>query len=191
MDLTEFAVRFRAGVLLDGIGGVELLKSNREVMQGRPKLCKTGRSPTMRFSSGYSRHRRAGVASFDLSATNLHLFDSDHWLSNPKNVVCLRLALPAWQSPGAPPPAPEGDRGQQMRSWSAAGVVAFAKARDVAGPSAALFASGVSGADLLLASQRMLVSDVRLPCFATTKLLRARDEFLQGSRVVVVAAANL
>ena len=45
LDLTDFDVRKHAGVLLDGIGDTEVLKSNREVLQGRAKLCKAGRSP--------------------------------------------------------------------------------------------------------------------------------------------------
>ena len=180
LDLTEFDIRCHAGVLLDGIGNAELLKSNREVLQGRAKLCKSARSPTMRFSTRYSLHRRAVVASFDLSAENLHLFDSDHWLSNPKNVICLRLKTPAWEVEGAPPPEPVDDRHEQMRSWPAAGVVAFAKSRDLAGPAPTLFASSVNGADLLAADQATLVNEVRLTPFAAAKLLRARDAFLQG-----------
>merc|ERR1711884_482460 len=89
LDLTDVDVRKHAGVLLDGIGDTEVLKSNREVLQGRAKLCKAGRSPTMSFSSQYSLHRRAVVATFDLSATSLHMLDSDHWLSNPRSVICL------------------------------------------------------------------------------------------------------
>ena len=143
LDLTDFDVRHHSGVLLDGIGDVEVLKSNREVLQGRAKLCKSARSPTMRFSTMYSLHRRAVVASFDLSAANLHMFDTDHWLCNPKNVVCLKLTVPAWVTAGAPPAAPEEDRAEQMQSWPVAGVVAFAKARDLAGPAAVLFSNTV------------------------------------------------
>ena len=180
LDLTDFDVRCHAGVLLDGVGDAELLKSNREVLQGRPKACKTGRSPTMRFSTSYTLYRRAVVASFDLSADNLHMFDSDHWLSCPKNVVCLRLTAPAWETPGAPPSAPEPDRAEQMKSWPAAGVVAFAKARDLAGPAHVLFASSVNGADLLNVSKDVLIKEVRLTPFAAAKVIRARDAFLQG-----------
>ena len=78
LDLTDLDVRQHSGVLLDGVGDVEVLKSNREVLQGRAKLCKSARSPTMRFSTLYSLHRRAVVASFDLSAAKLHMFDTDH-----------------------------------------------------------------------------------------------------------------
>ena len=135
----------------------------------------------MRFSTVYSLHRRAIVAAFDLSATNLHLLDSDHWLSNSKNVVYVRLIQPAWVTPEALAPSPEEDRAQQMRSWSVAGVVAFAKACDLEGLSTPLFASGVCGADLLAASRPVLENEVRLTPFAAAKTLRARDTFLQGS----------
>ena len=54
LDLTDLDIRHHAGVLLDGVGDVEVLKQNREVLQGRAKLCKAARSPTMRFSSLYA-----------------------------------------------------------------------------------------------------------------------------------------
>ena len=34
------------------------------------------------------------VATFDLSASNLHLFKTDHWLSDPRNVIQLHLTSP-------------------------------------------------------------------------------------------------
>ncbi len=67
-----------------------------------------------------------------------------------------------------------------MRSWSVAGVVAFAAARDLAGLASSLFASGVDGADLLQMDEKVLVSDVRLTPFAARKVLRVRDVFLAG-----------
>lgn len=181
LDLTDFDIRFHAGVLLDGVGDAMTLKANREVLQGRPKLCKAGRSPTMRFSTMYSLHRRAVVVTFDMSATNLHLFDTDHWLSNPKNVVCLRLKVTAWESPEAVLPLKQDERPEQMRAWSASEVVSWARARDLEGPSAVLFASSVNGADLLEATKEVLVKEVRLTPFAARKVLRARDAFLTGA----------
>ena len=151
------------------------------MLQGRPKMCKAGRSQTMRFSASYTLCRRAVVATFDLSAANLHLFESDHWLSNPNNVIVLRLTAPAWET-GAPPvldaaPAPAG----AMRIWSVDGVVAFAHARDLAGPAVTLFNNAVNGADLLAVDLETLVQDVRLTPFAAKKVLAARDAFLAGA----------
>ena len=67
-----------------------------------------------------------------------------------------------------------------MASWTVAGVVAFAKAQDLAGPSAGLFSSGVNGADLLTLDERTLVDDVRLTPWGARKVLRARDAYLSG-----------
>ncbi len=180
LDLTDFDVRRHAGVLLDGVGDALVLKRSREVLQGRPKVCKSGRSPTMRFSTLYTLCRRAVVATFDLSAANLHLFDSDHWLSDPKNVTVLRLTAPAWET-GAPPvlaaaPSPA----ELMKTWHVDNVVAFAHARDLAGPATALFRNAVNGADLLVLDFDTLVSEVRLTPFAARKVLNARDAFLAG-----------
>ena len=79
------------------------------------------------------------------------IFDSDHWLSNSKNVVCVRLTVPAWTTSSlSPPPSPQpGDRLEQMRTWSAPEVVSWARAQDLEGPSAVLFASSVNGSGLL------------------------------------------
>ena len=183
LDLTDLNISRYAGVLLDGVGDALVLKRNREVLQGRPKLSKAARSPTMRFSSLYTLCRRAVVATFDLSAANLDLLESDHWLSNSKNVVLLKLTTPAWVStpaapaaPAAPPPSPR----DTMATWSADGVSSFARARDLVGPAAVLFASGVNGGDLLDLDEAALVTDVRLTPFAAQKLVRARDAYLAG-----------
>ena len=134
----------------------------------------------MRFSSHYSLHRRAVVATFDLSTANLHMLDTDHWLSNPRSAICLKLHSPAWAIAGVAAPDPELERPEQMRIWTAAEVVAFAKARDLPGPAATLFASSVDGADLLGVYQEVLVTEVRLTPFADAKVLRVRDAFLAG-----------
>ncbi len=68
-----------------------------------------------------------------------------------------------------------------MEKWSVDEVVPFAPARDLAGPSAVLHASGVNGADLLALDEAVLVNDVRLTPFGARKVLRARDAFLAGS----------
>ena len=45
-----------------------------------------------------------GGATFDLSAENLSELDSHHWLSDPRNVIKLRLDSPAFvESPSEQP----------------------------------------------------------------------------------------
>ena len=179
LDFTDLDIRRHAGVLLDGVGDAMVLKHSREVLQGRPKVCKAGRSPTMRFSSLYTLCRRAVVVTFDLSASNLHLLDTDHWLANEKNVIQLKLTSPAWETPGTAPATTPPPRAV-MSQWSVNSVMSFAHGRDLAGPAAALFANGVNGADLLEATEDLLVKDVRLTPFAARKILAARDAFLVG-----------
>ena len=48
----------------------------------------------MMYSYAYTLCRRAAVVTMDLSAKNVHLLDTDHWLSNPKNIITLRLTEP-------------------------------------------------------------------------------------------------
>ena len=181
LDLTDLDVRVHSGILLDGIGDVKVLKDAREVLQGRAKMCKAGRSPTMRFASLYTLSRKAVTATFDLGAANLRMFKTDHWLSNPKNVIMLHLAVEAWGAPippteAAPPQRPEAS----MATWTADDVKDFVQSRDLSGPAAVLFASGVNGSDLLALDEDSLVKDVRLTPFAARKVLAARDGFLAG-----------
>ena len=106
--------------------------------------------------------------------------DTGHWLSHPRSVICLKLHSLAWAAAGVAAPDTEPERSEQMRSWTATEVVAFAKARDLAGPAPTLFASSVDGADLLGVSQEVLAAEVRLTAFAAAKVLWARDAFLAG-----------
>ena len=50
LDLSDFDVCTHAGVLLDGVGDTLFLKRNREALQGRPKVCKGGKSGTMMYA---------------------------------------------------------------------------------------------------------------------------------------------
>ena len=50
----------------------------------------------------------------------------------------------------------------------------------MAGPAAALFASGVNGSDLLEVTVDVLAKEVRVTPFGARKVLAARDAFLGG-----------
>ena len=115
LDFSDFDHRKHAGVLLDGVADTMILKHNREVLQGRPKLCKGGQSATMIYAYNYTLCERAVVATFDLSAAHLEALEEDHWLSESRNVITLRLKekafveplpqtipMPAFQNVGAP-----------------------------------------------------------------------------------------
>ncbi len=180
LDLTDLDVRRHAGVLLDGVGDVQVLKCDREILKGRPELCQAGRSPAMRFSSVYTMCRRAVVATLGLSASNPQMLQTDRWLSNPKNATQLRLTAPAWGASGPAPALPSPRPGSVMAAWSADEVAAFARGRDLVGPSSVLFAGGVNGSDLLVVCEDALVSDVRLTRLGARKVLKARDDFLAG-----------
>ena len=89
LDLSEFGVAKHAGVLLDGVGDAMMLKSHREVLQGRPKVCRGGKSATMMYSYPFTLCRRAVVTTMDLSAKSLHLLSTDHCLSTPTLHECF------------------------------------------------------------------------------------------------------
>ena len=112
LDLAEFDWTRDAGIILDGVGDSLILKKNREALQGRAKICKGGQSATNVYSYSYSLVKRGIVATFDLSAENLVLFHTDHWLSNKQNVITLYLTEKAFvEAPTTPrtsAPAPQG-----------------------------------------------------------------------------------
>ena len=137
----------------------------------------------MRFSTLYSLCARAVVATFDLSAVNLHLLRSDHWLSNSKNVIVLELKEPAWQGAvpvAAPTPQMSSPR-SSMRALNVDDLAAWACARDLGGPAKLLRDNAVTGADLLDLDLEAMVKDLRFTPFAARKVLCARQQFLAGS----------
>ena len=78
LDFGQFDVAAHAGVLLDGVADARILLENRELLQGRPKVCQGGKSATMMYAYDFTLCRRAVIITMDLSASNLHLFDVDH-----------------------------------------------------------------------------------------------------------------
>ena len=181
LDLGEFDHRKHAGVLLDGVGDALFLK-HREVLQGRPKVCRGGKSATMIYAYPFSLCRRAVIATFDLSASNLALLKTDHWLADDKNVMQLRLTSAAWEG-GCSEAHPEslGQAGV-MQSWTVDALATFLQGEDLGGPAEALRSAGVNGSDFLeWKTERELASDLRLPPFAARKLLACRAQFLAAA----------
>ena len=66
-----------------------------------------------------------------------------------------------------------------MQAWSAKDVVAFFEGKDARALGNKLEASSVAGADLLRLSVRSLQADLSLNAFATQKVRRLRDAFLE------------
>jgi hypothetical protein len=97
LDLSAFIHSRDAGVLLDGVGDTFTLWTNREILQGKPKVVKGGQSATMVYSYSYTLFNRGVVAAFDLSAKNLHACQTDHWLSDEKNVIFWHSTEKAFQ----------------------------------------------------------------------------------------------
>ena len=179
LDFADFDAERHAGVLLDGVGDVLVLKGQRETLQGRPKVTKGGRSATMKFSYPFSLTRRAVVATMDLSANNLHLLSSDHWLGDRRNIIVLRLTQPAWtQSAADAPDTAAPTAHERMSGWSVKDVVSFLKGADLEGPASTFFANGVSGRDFIDLVEEQLTADLRLSTFAAKKVLAARSNFL-------------
>jgi hypothetical protein len=181
LDLADFDLDAHGGVLLDGLGDIATLKANRESLQGRPKITKGARSATMKHAYAYTLARRAIVATSDLSAANIDMLTSDHWLADPRNVLVLRLTEPAWVDPRSQATMqtmPAETREVMMRRWLVKDVSSFLDKADLKGPAAVLYANGVSGKDLAELGVDSLVAELRLSAFAARKIIAARDAFL-------------
>ena len=145
LDLSEFSLADHAGVLLDGIGDVMMLKAHREALQGCAKKCRGGKQATMMYSYAVTLCRCAIVATFDLSARNLHMLSTDHWLADARHVVVLRLIEPGWVTECDNPmqaPSP-------MAAWAVNQVAHWLESSDMSGPASTLQVQSVSGGDLL------------------------------------------
>ena len=178
LDFSDFDVSRHSGVLLDGVSDTMLLKSHRETLQGRPKIVKGAKSATMKFSYPFTLARRGVVATMDLSADNMHLLQSDHWLSDPRNIIQLHLKRPAYDSEAE---VSDNDMSalSRMQTWSVRNVVSFLKSADLEGPAAAFWTHGVNGIDFASIDEATLCDDLRLSRFTARKVLAARASYLQ------------
>ena len=173
LDLSEFDLTQHAGVLLDGVDNVMMLKTHREAMQGRVKKCRGGKSATMMYAYPFTLCRRAVVATLDLSAKNLHLLATDHWLRDPQNVVVVDLKSPSWVTDDGdvvmqPPP---------MSAWSVSEVAHWLESVDMEGPAMSLRAQGVNGHDLLnICDAEEFCRDLKVTPFVARKVLSLRDQ---------------
>lgn len=179
LDFSSFDHRIHAGILFDGLGDAQTLWTHREVLQGRPKVARGGRSATMMYSFPYTLARRAVVATMDLTAKNLHLFRTNHWMSNAKNVVCLRLESPAWQVRLVH--HPRDTEAEAMAAWSVEELARRVASEDAEALSQTLRANGVNGSDFLAFEDAAEAArDLKLSPFAAKKLIRLRETFLRA-----------
>ena len=182
LDLAEFDVREHAGVVLDGVGDAMMLKGNREALQGRPKICRGGKSATMMYAYDFTLFKRAIVATFDLSARNLSLLHTDHWLSNQQNVIVLRLTEPSWAGGAIHSLVSTPSSAEQMSTWCVGDLAKWLESCDLIGPATTFIANGVNGKDFMsFTSPAALQESLRITPFCSKKLIEVRDAFLQST----------
>ena len=101
------------------------------------------------------------------------MLTTDHWLSNPANVLQLWLDRPAWAAPG------EDIAGAQEVggvTWGVDAVASFLEAADLSGPAHVCRQNGVNGADLAGFTLDTLQQELKLTPFAAKKIIKARDD---------------
>ena len=88
---------------------------------------------TMMYSYSYTLSRRAVVVTMDLSALNLHMLKTDHWLSSEANVWQLWLDRPAWIHADNIPVPPAMTAQQRMSSWKVNTLASYLEQEDAEG----------------------------------------------------------
>ena len=179
LDFSAYDHRVHAGVLLDGVGDTLTLWKHREVLQGRPKITRGGKSATMMYAYPFTLARRAVVATLDLTAANLHLLRTNHWLKHQRNVIVLRLNGPVWHvvTPAAPARSPR----EIISAWTVDELAAFFCNQDAAGVADILQKCSVTGADVLeFDNWQEVAEDLRAAPFVAKKVIKLRDRFLAG-----------
>ena len=99
LDLSAYDVEQHAGILLDGVGDLQMIADHRETLQARAKEDTGGVSPTMVYAYGFTLCKRAVVVTMDEAAKNLGLLESHHWLADRRNVLPFRLSESAFAQP--------------------------------------------------------------------------------------------
>ena len=87
------------GILLDGVGDLQMIADFRETLQARAKEDTGGVSPTMVYADVFTLFRRAVVETMAEAAKNLGLLESHHWLADRRNVLPFRLNESAFAQP--------------------------------------------------------------------------------------------
>jgi hypothetical protein len=160
------------------VGDTLWLWRHREVLQGRPKKCRGGKSATMMCSYPFTLARRAVVATMDLTAKNLHLLKTNHWLKSPRNVCCLSLTGPAWDHTDGPAEQPPSRR-EALGALTVEEVVSFLESQDAAGLGGVVRLNAVNGRDWLqMTDWQEVVGELNMSKFAAKKFLSLRDLFL-------------
>ena len=134
----------------------------------------------MVFAVPYTLARRAVVATFDLTAANLHLLKTNHWLTESPNVCVVRISAPAWAA-GDPSSVITPSPTSTVAAWTTDEVAMFFAQQDADGLGNALRGNSVNGSDLLAFTSWMdLHQELHMTPFAAKKILRLRDAFLKG-----------
>ena len=124
----------------------------------------------------FTLERRAVVVTTDLTAKNLHMLRSNHWLKDPRHVVLVWLTEAAWLTLAETTAA----EGASVEAWSVGEVTAFCEGHDAVGLVEVLRRSAVTGADLLaFQSAADVARELNMTPFAARKVLSLRDSELR------------
>ena len=183
--------RFQRGkhdaIVLDDVRDLAFLVRQQHVFQSKyQKTTEFAQTPGGVCSYNKYLYRVPFIATANYSTINLHLLDTDDYLSRRQNCHVYKLTEPPFEGAAAAaesPPleltaTPAATPAEIMGSWSVAATACWLEKVELLGAAAAARDNGIAGADLLVAIEDTFVSDLRLTPFLAKKIIKARDAYL-------------
>ena len=177
-------------IVLDDLRDLMFLSNFQHVLQGKPDEM-VAFAETAGGTCAYEKllFRTPFVATINNATANLHLLDSNDFLSKPENIVVLWLKEPPLEksdgdSDGDTASGPElpavghgsSDPTPSWYGWSVAELGTYLKAKDMHAAARHLQAHDVSGQDFAALTKQELVGELGMSLFSAKKLIRIRAE---------------
>ena len=187
-------------MILDDVQDLQFLVEFQHVFQGKPDEEITF-AETQSGTRAYSKLLFATpfVATLNNGAHNLEFLDKHDFLGNPANRVILYLTEPPYEDDGddgeddigtrvgpalpvtwSPTPPSRESLMSEMMSWSVSRTCCFMQNRDLHATARLFKDNDASGADLVEMTADGLTQSFRCSSFLARKIVKARDDFLDG-----------
>ena len=175
--------------MLDDVRDLSFLVRHQHVFQAKyQKMTEFGHTPGGVCSYSLYLYKTPFIITANFSTKNLHLLDTDDFLSKHDNCRVYRLTESPFEEREAAEAsvpelaaAPAPTAATLMGSWSVSATAHWLEKKDLLAAADAARNNGFCGADLLEAEENMLVTDLRLTPFLARKIIKARDDFLGES----------
>jgi hypothetical protein len=190
--MRQYNRKFHTHIVLDDLRDVMFLSNFQHVLQGKPDEM-VAFAETAGGTCAYEKllFRTPFVATINNATANLHLLDTNDFLSKPQNIVVLWLKEPPVEKsdddndggtasepevpvlgPGHASSAPT----PSWHMWSVAELSTYLKGKDMHAAARCLQANDVNGKDFAALTEQELVGELGMPSFSAKKVIRIRAE---------------